>query len=65
MSHTVERVLVKMEEQEEDEGNTEVSRKRKKGSSLLLHSLQTCNGGLISKHVMYFTPTDGDRGGGG
>lgn len=40
-------------------------RKKKEDLSLLLHSLLTCNGGLISKHVMYFTPTDGDRGGGG
>lgn len=37
----------------------------KKDLSLLPHSLQTCNGGLISKHVMYFTPTDGHREGGG
>lgn len=47
--------------------HTEVSKKRKKEEelSLLLHSLRTCNGGLISKHVMYFTPMDGVRGGGG
>lgn len=31
--------------------------------ALLLHSPETCNGGLISKHVMYFTPMDGDGGG--
>lgn len=64
----VKRVLVKMEEQEEGEGDTLkwVERgKKEENSSLLLRSLQTCNGGLISKHVMYFTPTDGDRGGGG
>lgn len=49
----------------------DVSRKRKEEEEdlrILLHSLQTCNGGLISKHVMYFTPTAGDieggRGGG-
>ena len=46
-------------------GHNEVSRKRKEegDSRPLLHPLQTCNGGLISKHVMYFTPTDGQRGG--
>lgn len=34
----------------------------RKKSTLLLHSPETCNGGLISKHVMYFTPMDGDGG---
>lgn len=44
----------------------EGGKRREEHSRFLLHSSQTCNGGLISKHVMYFTPTAwGRRGGGG
>lgn len=44
---------------------TEVSRKGKEEEDSCPIPPQTCNGGLISKHVMYFTPrleTEGGEG---